>query len=208
MRVLLFGDSIAFGRNDMLTGGWGHLLGHFLDVLGGKNNFFNLSAPFETSEKLLKRMEFECSSRIGDKPKEEVTIIIAIGINDSSLEIGSRLPRVNKENYLENMERIFTIARSWADRIVVIGLTPVDRLRTEPFLDKCIYDGTVEVYNHLLESLCASQGVEFLSLIDNDLIRDNLADGLHPTTAGHLEIARLVMPLFSQTGPSGDKLPL
>jgi acyl-CoA thioesterase I len=189
MRVLLFGDSIAFGRNDPRSGGWANLLGKYIDSREGKNVFFNLSVPFETSRGLYERFKSEAIRRIGDKPKKEVIILIAVGINDSSIDLKTNLPRTSLDEFSRNMAKTIETSKKLADKTIIIGLTTVDQKRTLPFKGLCNYTNSMRAkYDKALEEQAHKANIPYLCLSGGVLTEDMLSDGLHPNKEGHQRI--------------------
>ena len=87
MKILVFGDSIAYGAWDR-EGGWVQRLRRFLDEKNSDVLVYNLSIDSDTTEDLLERFEFETKQRIrGD----EIILIFAIGVNDSQIFRGREL---------------------------------------------------------------------------------------------------------------------
>ena len=85
MNILVFGDSIAYGANDLELGGWVNRLGLHLDKKYDYDyNVFNFGVSGEITTEVLARFDSECKARCG-KQGNETVIIFAIGINDTSM---------------------------------------------------------------------------------------------------------------------------
>lgn len=194
--VLIFGDSIAQGYWDK-DGGWVARLRKFIDAKNINNKgydclVFNLGVSGDTTEDLLQRFEFETKQR--SKFKEETIFIFAIGGNDALL--------INKENILfvvpekieNNIQKIVDLAKNFSEKIVFVGLTPVDERKTNPlpWASKfSVKNENIKKYDEIIKKVCKKNKIPFIELFDNWLkinYNDLLEDGQHPNSQGHEKI--------------------
>ena len=200
MRVLVFGDSIAYGYND-IEGGWPARIRKYYDTQRLKHgaaeqpSLYNLGIDADTSLDVLERVEAETSAR---ERADNTALIIAIGVNDTLIRDGEEIS--NPRKFVENLHEIAAVARYYTDKMLFVGLTPVDE-------DRCNKPGPdgVEYYNQrilkfetALEQFCEQDGLPFVKLYDvfkqQHELHDLLPDGLHPNEMGHHLIASLVLP--------------
>ena len=178
MNICIFGDSIAWGEHDCEKGGWAERLRTCL--MGDDISIYNLSIDGDIISELLKRFEAEAALREPD------VIIFAIGVNDT-ITIGDR--RVsNPKEFEENIETLTDKARRFADKIVFIGFTEVDEIKTSPIAWSSIgetYDNQgIKDYNWIIKSFCNKKGLTFIDMLDV-VSKDDLYDGVHPNVDGH-----------------------
>ncbi len=191
MKILVFGDSIAHGVWDR-EGGWAQRLRRFLDEKKFPIPLFNLSITTETTEDLLKRFEFETEQRMrGD----EIIIIFAIGVNDSQIFRGREL--VPPERFEKNVEKLVNLAGKYTEKIVFLGLLPVDEEKTNPVAwnpDVSYRNDRIEKYNGIIKKVCEARGIPFIDLFGEwfDDYKNYLDDGLHPNSEGHKRIFETV----------------
>lgn len=189
MRVLLFGDSIAFGKNDPEFGGWAGRLRKYLDCKENKNVFINLSVSWETSKGLLSRIERETKVRIRNRPPEDFLIIIAVGINDSLIRVGETNPFTPEKIFRRNIKKIIQISKNLGVHILIVGLLPVYEKKTSPFKDNSFYSNDkIEIYNQILGECAKKEEVLFKGFLPgwkSKRLDKLLDDGLHPNKKGH-----------------------
>ncbi len=131
VRILIFGDSIAYGACDK-EGGWVQRLRKFFDENYEDYLIYNLSISGDTTEELIKRFEFEAKQRL--KEKDETIIIFAIGINDSQFVHSKNKNRIALEKFKENLRKLIQLAKKFSSKIIFVGLTPVDETKTTPII--------------------------------------------------------------------------
>lgn len=183
--VLVFGDSIVMGLWDE-RGGWPERLWE-----GRSRIVYNLGVDGETSDDISKRFYSEAKSRGANKRS---IIIFAVGVNDSSQMNGAH--RVDLARYVGNMETLIDTARTrFTEKIVCVGLAPIDESKTHPFiLERSIsfYSADQREYDLALEALCRKKGVTYVSLRDLKFGTHLSEDGVHPISSGHALIAERV----------------
>lgn len=200
-RILIFGDSIAYGAWDK-EGGWVQRLRKFLDEKNLTDpNFYclvyNLGIPGNTSEDLLERFESETKQRL--KEGEETTIVFAIGINDSQFIHSKGDHRVPIDKFGNNIQRLIDYAQKYSSKIAFLGLTPVDEEKTTPIQwnpDKSYKNEYIEKYNLEIRKVCEENRIYFIEIFEKlkDLnYLELLEDGLHPNSKGHEKIFEIVI---------------
>jgi len=199
MKILVFGDSIAFGVWDK-KGGWVQKLREFFDekTLDKNTDFycltFNLGISGNTTQDLLERFEFELKQRID----EELLIIFEVGINDSGILDETKEFWVPPEKFEENIKNLIGISKKYTNKIIFLGLTPVEESKVSPFHGgKDIYykNENIKKYNNIIKSVCEDNKIYFIELIEKwDKMNyfKLLEDGLHPNSEGHEKIYEIV----------------
>jgi lysophospholipase L1-like esterase len=199
MRYLLFGASVAVGETDYENGGWAGHLKRQLDAVEKHPYFLNLAISGNTSRIILNRIENEAKLRIRDKPKEEWTIIISVGTNDSRIE--NNEPLVPEEEYRENLTKIIKIAKGLAGKVILIGGTPVIEKICNPWKQKCDFlNERIKRFGQIMSQCAEAENIEFIELFSKLENRPDLEslsdDGLHPNKEGHLAIFNIVKEFF------------
>lgn len=198
-RILVFGDSIAFGLWDK-QGGWASRLRNELDVATLGDPFrhiqlYNLGIAGDTSTGVLERCEAEIISRLpGTK---EISIILLIGINDSQFIKSETCIRTSPEKFQSNILSLIKIAQKYTKKILIIGLTPVDETKTNPIPwspDKFYNNERIRQYNKILKDICGEKKIPFVDILEKFKGKEKklLFDGLHPNSKGHELIFRIV----------------
>ena len=111
----------------------------------------------DTTNDLLKRFDIECSARA--ERQDNPIILFAIGTNDSSTENGSNV--VPPQNYKENLTKLFEKAKGLTDRIIFVGLFPVDETKTIPIgwrAERSYTNKSIEEYNAADKGLLQREG--------------------------------------------------
>jgi lysophospholipase L1-like esterase len=188
--LLVFGDSIVMGLWDD-RGGWPERLWESRSRI-----VYNLGEDGETSEDVSARFESEAKTRAANK---NTVIIFGVGINDSSRMNGAH--RVELAKYIRNMEGLIDSARHFTDKILLVGLAPVDQSKSVPFvLEKTIsfFTADQQEYDSALETVGNRKRVRYVSL-KNMAFENHLSeDGVHPLSSGHALIAERVLEAIAQ----------
>ena len=203
-RLIAIGDSITLGHWDP-SGGWIARLRHAADeaVLSTEREqyaaVYNLGISSNTSADVLARYQSEVSGRLLRTDDEEAYIALAVGINDSQLANGKQLFSV--ESYEENMHKLLALALEAKDRVVVVGLTPVNQRLTTPVKwdktkTKSFCNESIAIFNDAAANVAGSHGVAFADLFSDPVLQGEDVhlnwDGLHLNTKGHDQIAQIV----------------
>ena len=184
--ISIFGDSIALGHNANNKEGWAHHLKKFLEERDTETNVVNLAVDGATSADVLKKIEGDCEKH---KPSE---IILAVGLNDSLYSFQEHRPVTIRDQFEKNITDILDIAKKYAKKIIVVGITRVDERGSTISGD----GGTVyqyqnimiQKYNDSLKGIANSGGDAFVSVYDI-LSDDDLDDGYHPNDGGHKKLS-------------------
>jgi len=189
MVICIFGDSITWGAGDSEKGGWAERL----KVYFAKKyyiNIYNLGISGNTTEDLLKRIESE------SKFREPNIIVFAIGINDAQFIHSTNSNRISDNNFRNNIEKLYTIAKKFTTKIIFIGLTQVDESKTRPIpwdTNKTYTNERIKQFDQIIKDFCSENNLKFIPV--NDLLNnDDLIDGLHPNTQGHIKMFKRIKP--------------
>lgn len=198
--ILIFGDSITWGAVDS-KGGWAQRIKDYVNIqtLAGKNhnnNVYPLGISGENSGELIKRLEAEASIRLDEDNK--TALIIAIGINDSQIELLTHTNKISVEDFRKNLNQIVEIGKKFAQQVIFVGLTPVDEGKVKPMPWKLTHgyaNEQIEKYNNVLKEVAEEQSVTFLEVYAKFQEVESKAllfDGLHPNDKGHELIYSIV----------------
>ena len=197
-KVIIFGDSITHGVDDVERGGWAsrlktHLWNTWEET--GEINIYDLGVDGDTISGVLERFDSEVASRVPDG------IVFAIGLNDTvTFKDGSELISVEQfeRNYLTLIEKVKRIGA----KVLCIGLTPVIEDRLQPYAM-----GRNQPYYHLkrvidfevtIMKLCERLNIPFVRVLDAVSVVTLEYDGLHPDAKGHQAIFEQIRdPLIS-----------
>lgn len=198
MRILVFGDSITYGKVDS-EGGWANRLRrHFDEQSTAHNhsrdfpNVYNQGISGDTAEDILKRFDVETSARAED----ETIFIFAVGTNDSSLDDGQH--RFSKEQFQKNFEDIIRKAQKYTDKILIVGLLPVDEKLTTPipWRPKRHYTNEqILLFDGIIKTTATKSSLPYVPLFEDFKNKlDLFPDGLHPDSSGHKIMFDLIRP--------------
>ncbi len=183
--ICIWGDSIAVGFNAHNKEGWAHHLKKFLEERDTDTAVVNLAVDGATSSDVLKKIEGDCEKY---KPSK---IILAIGLNDSLYSFQEHRPVTVRHQFEKNINDILDIAKKYANKIIVIGLTRVDeRGSTISGDDATVFQYqniVIQKYNDSLKGIAHSGNDVFVSVYDL-LSDDDLDDGYHPNDTGHKKL--------------------
>ncbi len=190
-KILVFGDSIAFGSNDWVVGGWVVRLKNYFAKTGQFCHVFNLAISGEDSSQIVARIEGEIFPRKSTEPEKKALLLVGIPINDTriinNIEGG---PEIDKIKFLENISKIHQIGDRNIDEIVFVGMTGVDEEKANPWqavVERrivCWRNDIIEEYNEIAKDYCKQNGLHFIDMLDV-LEKTDLPDGLHPNEIGH-----------------------
>lgn len=176
--ICIFGDSIAWGAFDNERGGWAEMLKTYF--FGKDRNIYNLGISGDNTNKLIKRFYSECATRKPD------IIIFAIGENDSQDIKSTGGKRVEIGKFKSNLRMMIKQGEEFG-KIIFVGPVKVDEAKTAPVIwnnDRTYLNEHILKYTFIIESLCEENNLPFIRMFD--LLTDkDLADGLHPNSAGH-----------------------
>jgi len=192
MNICIFGDSITWGAYDPEQGGWATRLRNYFESEdsppyfreAGDVQVYNLGVSGDTVDDLLERIETEAKSRNPD------LIIFAIGINDAQFINSKNSLSVSPEQFQGNIEKLAAIAKKFAGKIIFVGLTRVDELKTVhcPWRpDVSYFNESINKLDDTIRKFCKENELKYIPLADV-IGKNNLFDGLHPNTQGHIKI--------------------
>lgn len=199
LRMVGLGDSIVYGRNDWLQGGWVEATRKRLSSTTPGAVVFNLGIGGMRSSDLLPRIVCELPTR------RPTVVVIGIGSNDavrgpSPSDSTAVAPLQFEANVTAAIDRI----ASMGARPILLEIPPVDEGRTSPLGDHFILNSDIAKLN---DSLCRLAGRYHLTLLrvsqaflETADYRALLDDGLHPNSAGHQVIASLVIDALPASG--------
>lgn len=203
MRILVFGDSITYGKVDT-QGGWAERLRQYFDIQAAKDysrdlpNVYNLGISGDTAEGILMRFDIEAKARSRD---EDLIFIVAVGTNDSSLSNGK--PLYTENDFEANLENILKKAKKYSSKLLLVGLLPVNEKLTTPIpwrLDRHYTNKQIVLFDEIVSKIARKNDIPYVPLLNK--FKDKLdlfPDGLHPNDEGHQLI-------FEQVKPELDKL--
>ena len=205
MRVLVFGASITQGFWDS-KGGWVSRLRNYYDEQTISEQdyetipfIFNLGISGDRTVDVLNRFEAETRARLNDSG---IAFIISVGINDTQFKDNEY--RTDIKDYAKDLERIYKLAKTFSDKILFVGLTPVDDSRSFPFqwADAAISNERIKLFDDTLEEFCNENSVRYVKVFEKfreeftnpERILELLPDALHPSDAGHEILFNLIKP--------------
>jgi len=131
-------------------------------------------------------------------------VVVEVGINDSRIRPSfGNLNEVPSREFEVSLDTLGRILEAGSRKLVLVGLTPVDETRTNPYKEDKIYlNEWIRRYDGLLGEFARSRGAPFVSLYDEFVSRGGprelTVDGLHPSPAGHTFIAERASGVLSQ----------
>ena len=193
-KILIFGDSIAQGYWDDEFGGWAERLKIFCMKNDEDVTVHNHGYSGDTSEELLKRLEFERKNgRLEDK---DVAIIFAIGMNDSGFIHSEDSLQVNQEKFKKNIDKIIQSVKKLQIKYFFVGINNVIDSITDPVpwhLDISYKNENIKKYNKIIKLICEENNINFIDIFNllnrSDFYND---DGVHPNPKGHQKIFEIV----------------
>jgi lysophospholipase L1-like esterase len=199
MKILCFGDSVTFGEIDTDNGGWvDQLKQHYIALQSNSTrqdiSVYNLGIGGETTDGLCIRFEIEFQARI--KKGLKTLVMFAYGANDIVMHKNKNI--VPLGYFIRNLKQCIQKAKQNASEVILLSLTPIndsiDGIINQH--DKLRYSKDIIIYNSALKVLAEETNSIYLDtygqFISND--KDGLlsSDGLHPNSAGHQVIQKMV----------------
>ncbi|WP_406386011.1 GDSL-type esterase/lipase family protein [Streptomyces sp. NBC_00211] len=185
-RIVIVGDSIAYGRCDP-RGGWaGRLAAYHIGENEAEHRLFNLAVPgislAEVSEQTPALLA----------PRRPDTLLVAAGINDCALPAGSPpSPFDGPTHVAGHLDALAATARDHNARLVVAGPTWIDEERTHDYEGLCFTRGRVLDLRESMRAWCAENHIDHLDMWEP--LHGNaelLVDGVHPSAEGHEALYR------------------
>ncbi|MEV5608360.1 GDSL-type esterase/lipase family protein [Streptomyces sp. NPDC052225] len=190
-RIVIVGDSIAYGRCDP-RGGWaGRLAAAHIAENETGHRLFNLAIPGSTLTDVSEQTPALLGPRLPD------TLLVAAGINDAALPG----PRTRTDRQLTDaLASLADTAMRHNARLVVAGPSWIDETRTPADDGLHFTRDRALALRATLRTWCADHDVDHLDLWEPLRDRpDLLTDGLHPTPEGHEALYRHIVTLAHQT---------
>ncbi|MFI2736978.1 GDSL-type esterase/lipase family protein [Streptomyces sp. NPDC018711] len=185
-RVVIVGDSIAYGRCDP-QGGWAaHFSAAHIAANETQHRVFNLAIPGSSL------------TDVGEQtppllaPRHPDTLVVAAGINDSALPVAaSDTDRDALPHVTDPLASLAATARQHNARMVVVGPIWVDETRLGDYEGLRFTTERALALRAILQTWCEDNHIDFLDMWEP--LRDQphlLVDGLHPDPEGHKELYR------------------
>ncbi len=183
VRIGVFGDSIAWGYEDLSKGGWVEQVRKDFLKTYDDVSVYNCSVSGDTTTELVRRFRTEYDAR---KPEY---VIFAIGVNDSSFFNKDCTKNHTAPRQFEaNLNKLYNQGKK-KSQIIFLSITPVDESKTTPVpwrKELSYTNAMIAQYNKIIATFCKKKKIPFIAV--NQLTRKDLADGLHPNTQGHKKI--------------------
>ncbi|MCX5383026.1 GDSL-type esterase/lipase family protein [Streptomyces sp. NBC_00083] len=172
-RVVIVGDSIAYGRCDP-RGGWAaRLAEQHIARDESDHRVFNCAVPGATLAEIAEQTPALLPARLPD------TLVVAAGINDVAAGTAP--------GHLEaGLDALAATALAHGARLVVIGPTWLDEDRAPRYEGLSFTHERALALRETLRSWCTAHHIDHVD--PWEALRDRsdlLADGLHPTPEGH-----------------------
>jgi lysophospholipase L1-like esterase len=199
MNVLIFGDSITHGQYDS-RGGWANRLIADQFAKKGQNPgedidyIYNLGIGGNTTRMVINRMMSEVTARKWS-PETEFAFVFAIGINDT-MQYRDAEPISSPQKYAEEIRHLLGMAQEITDKILFVGMTPVEDQNFEYEIYRSERVGEFEA---VMRTFTKEQQIPHVPLFEifqagMSIGRELFTDGLHPNDDGHELIYQEVKP--------------
>ena len=189
VKVLIFGDSIAWGAFDLDRGGWVERLktDFFATFKTEEVSIYNLAISGNDTRGVLFSLEKEVEIFNAVEPKKYI-FLFSVGSNDPRYLGQKNNPFIPFGEFKSNLEKIVSISKKHSSTLVFTGLMIVNEKLTKPWKEDMYWDNEdIKKYNNTIETLCKEKGLHFIPLWDL-LTEDDVPDGLHPNAQGHKKI--------------------
>ncbi|MGW3323204.1 GDSL-type esterase/lipase family protein [Streptomyces virginiae] len=199
-RIVVVGDSIAYGRCDP-RGGWaGHLAAAHISGNEAERRLFNLAIPGSTLADVGEQTPPLLAARRPD------TLLVAAGINDSAVPAAGTKAQADPDfasgsdssvsdgtadfaRLAGSLDTLAATALGHNARLVVAGPSWLDEDRTRDYEGLRFTRARALALRAFLRAWCEANHIDFLDLWEPLRERTELlVDGLHPTAEGHLAL--------------------
>ncbi|MFF4445289.1 GDSL-type esterase/lipase family protein [Streptomyces sp. NPDC001502] len=187
-RIVIVGDSIAYGRCDP-RGGWaGHLAAAHIAGNEAERRLFNLAVPGSTLADVGEQTPALLAARRPD------TLLVAAGINDSAVPLAAAEAAADAHadgaadftQLTGSLDALAATALGHNARLVVAGPSWLDEDRTRDYEGLRFTRARALALRAFLRAWCEANHIDHLDLWEPLRERtDLLVDGLHPTAEGH-----------------------
>lgn len=199
--IFAFGDSITFGSLGT-KGGWVAAINELIQQRKLSDPDFwaaiyNLGISGDTSTDLLQRFDTDLAPRLGGEENEFV-FLLAIGCNDSIIELKDDKPWVAEELFAGNLKQLIDKSRDHGNDIALLGLVPaIERMVNPcPWRPEVAYQfDRIKAYDDIIRDVAQQNDAQFIdvySAFDGRVLEELLPDGLHPNDRGHSLVAECV----------------
>lgn len=200
-KILIFGDSIAAGREVNKTKSWPSLLAQFLDKKERNSAIvYNLGISGDSSNDVIKRFPIEAGARCKKiYPNDRTRIVFAIGINDARCIDSKNNPVAGLKDFKNNISFLIENAGKFTNHVIFVGLTLVDESKTTPINNIYFFNDKIKIYNEIIKTKCKKKGLVFLNIVEEwseNYLSLLSKDGIHPNERGHQKIFKKIKPLF------------
>lgn len=205
-KIIVFGASITYGAWDK-EGGWADRLKRYFHKLtlsesGNYYVLYNVGVSGNRTGDLLDRFESDTKIRIHED--NEVLLVFSVGTNDSAFVHRRNNTWTSPEEYGENLNKLFEAAKGFSQKMIFVGLLPVDESKVDPVPwdpDISYRNAYTKKFNGIAKHVCKKNGVYFIDFFDewiNSDYKELLEDGVHPNTKGHEEIFEKVKDVLEK----------
>lgn len=197
MRILVFGDSIAYGAWDS-QGGWADRLKRYVHQKYVNTNgetkiqLINLGIGGDTSTKILARLKAETDARYSANWPD--VFVFSFGTNDARTTDG--VADTEFETFCSNSQKIIETAQQYSEKIMFVGV-PSTQDQSLDFKGTVFEDQRIKQYEDALRQIAQGANVPYVEVRGAfSESRSSLyaIDRLHPNDAGHELIATIVKP--------------
>ncbi|MFF0297237.1 GDSL-type esterase/lipase family protein [Kitasatospora sp. NPDC004614] len=189
-RIVIVGDSIAYGRCDP-QGGWaGHLAATHIASDENAHRVFNLAIPGSTLADVARQTPPLLVPRHPD------TLVVAAGINDSAVPVAApdtQMPHLadHLASLADHLASLAATAQRHNARMVVVGPSWLDETRLDDYEGLRFTTARALTLRVTLQAWCEDNHIDFIDMWEP--LRDQphqFVDGVHPTPDGHKELYR------------------
>lgn len=195
-RVICTGDSLVMGAWDT-AGGWVDRLKQEMNrryvetKSSDRIQVYNLGVGSETTVDLLKRLDFELSTRAAEA--WPLVLMVGIGKNDSRIVKGNS--QVSVDEYRANTREIVAVGRKYTDKIYFVEPLPIRGGEVE-FKGTYYRSDSIAEYAEVLKEVTKELDVVCVGLYEDfsKLEQENYyaVDGVHLNDLGHEFVYRHV----------------
>jgi lysophospholipase L1-like esterase len=158
-RIIVFGASSVYGRNDPEFGGFTTRLRQWHEMKNRKNIVYNLGVGGNTTRDFLKRLLPECSAR---RPNLIVLHFYPCDIERNKQKNDE--PRVPFEEFKKNAAELIKQAQSLAQ---VVAMSPFPNDENKSKLDATYWTmNDILSFHHASQEICKNMNVPYLNIID------------------------------------------
>lgn len=199
VKILVFGDSIAWWAFDNEKGGWVERLktNFFQNYSDQYIGVYNLAVSSNDTRGILKFLESDIN-KIDKIEPEEYILLFSIGSNDLRYIDKPDNIFVPQDEFEENLQKIIMIAKKYSKKIFFTGLMGVDDKLTQPWNENEFWQNKdIEKYDEIISRICRENQIHFIPLL-NLINKSDLSDWLHPNTQGHEKIYNYIKEYISK----------